>query len=70
MYKVREKPQLQGIKVLCVSGVINEDEIDGLLKAERGRVPAKASFNIATLLGKIVELLEMENHGLERKLGA
>ncbi len=27
-------------------------------------------FNIATLLGKIVELLDMENPGLERKLGA
>jgi excisionase family DNA binding protein len=67
--RVREKPQLQGIKVLCVSGVINEDEIDGLLKAGADAFLQKP-FNIATLLGKIVELLEMENPGLERKLGA
>lgn len=67
--RVRGKSELAGIKILCVSGVINEEEIEGLMGAGADAFLQKP-FNIATLLGKIVELLEMENPGLERKLGA
>ena len=67
--RVREKSELRGIRVLCVSGVINEEEIQGLMAAGADAFLQKP-FNIATLMGKIVELLEMESPGLERKLGA
>lgn len=67
--RVREKDELKGMKVLCVSGVINEDEIHGLMAAGADAFLQKP-FNIAALLGKIVELLELEDQGIEQKLGA
>jgi excisionase family DNA binding protein len=67
--RVREKNELSGMRILCVSGVINEEEIEGLMTAGADAFLQKP-FNIATLVAKIVQLLEMENPGLERKLGA
>jgi excisionase family DNA binding protein len=54
---VRENPRLAGMKIIIVSGVVNQDEIDDLLKAGADDF-VKKPFNIEKLLGRINDLLE------------
>lgn len=54
---VRENPKLSGMKVIIVSGVVNQEEIDDLLKAGADDF-VKKPFNIEKLLARIDELLE------------
>jgi len=55
---VRQNPQLAGMKIIIVSGVVNQDEIDDLLRAGADEF-VKKPFNIEKLLGRVTELLAM-----------
>ncbi len=56
--RVRENPDLAGMKVIIVSGVVNQDEIDELLKAGADEF-IKKPFNIEKLLRRVESLLEI-----------
>jgi len=53
---VRQNAELSGMKIIIVSGVVNQDEIDDLLKAGADEF-VKKPFNIEKLMAKITELL-------------
>ncbi len=55
---VRQKPELADAKIIIVSGVVKQDEIDDLLKAGADDF-VKKPFNIDKLLARIHELLEL-----------
>jgi two-component system OmpR family response regulator len=55
---VRDNPDLTDMKIIIVSGVVNQDEIDDLIKAGADDF-VKKPFNIEKLIGRIGELLEM-----------
>ncbi|HYE61743.1 MAG TPA: response regulator [Phycisphaerales bacterium] len=57
--RVRENANLADTKVLCVSGVVNQAEIDGLISAGANAF-LKKPFDVPVLMGKIEELLELE----------
>jgi excisionase family DNA binding protein len=55
---IRRNAEFESTKIIIVSGVINQDEIDGLLKAgAQGFI--KKPFDITDLVGKIASVLEM-----------
>jgi two-component system OmpR family response regulator len=56
--RTRENPDLAGTKIIIVSGVVNQDEINELLAAGADDF-IKKPFNIEKLVGRITELLEM-----------
>jgi excisionase family DNA binding protein len=53
---IRANPEMAGTKIIIVSGVVNQDEIDDLLKAGADEF-VKKPFNIEKLLARIGELL-------------
>ena len=53
---IKSNPELQAIKIIIVSGVVNQDEINDLLKAGADEF-VKKPFNIEKLVEKIGELL-------------
>ena len=55
---VRDNPDLTEMKIIIVSGVVNQDEIDDLIKAGADDF-VKKPFNIEKLIGRIADLLEM-----------
>jgi excisionase family DNA binding protein len=55
---VRSNPELEGMKIIIVSGVVNQDEINDLLSAGADDF-VKKPFNIEKLLGRITDLLEL-----------
>ncbi len=55
---VRKNPDLEGMKIIIVSGVVNQDEINDLLQAGADDF-VKKPFNIEKLVGRIAELLEL-----------
>jgi len=55
---VRDNPDLNEMKIIIVSGVVNQDEIDDLLRAGADDF-VKKPFNIEKLVGRIADLLEM-----------
>jgi len=57
--RMRENAACANAKVLCVSGVINQPEIDALMQAGANAFLRKP-FSIDELCKKIGELLEME----------
>jgi len=54
---VRKNPALSGMKIIIVSGVVNQEEIEELLKAGADEF-VKKPFNIEKLLSRIDTLLE------------
>ena len=56
--RVRANPELADTKIVIVSGVVNPDEIEQLLKAGADDF-VKKPFNIEKLLARINELLEV-----------
>lgn len=56
--RLREREENMGTKVLIISGVVNQAEIDGLLKAGASGF-LKKPFDVDVLLKKIDELLEV-----------
>ncbi|MCC7408223.1 MAG: response regulator [Phycisphaeraceae bacterium] len=55
---VRKNPALAGMKIIIVSGVVKQHEIDDLLSAGADEF-VKKPFNIERLMGRIGELLEV-----------
>lgn len=55
---VRQNPNVAGMKIIVVSGVVKQDEIDELLSAGADEF-VKKPFNIEKLLGRIGQLLEV-----------
>jgi two-component system, OmpR family, response regulator len=55
---VRQNPLLSSMKIIIVSGVVKQDEIDDLLQAGADDF-VKKPFNIEKLLARISELLEV-----------
>ncbi|MCC6675802.1 MAG: response regulator [Phycisphaerales bacterium] len=56
--RVRENPRLADTKVVVVSGVVNQQEIQGLLDAGASAF-VKKPFNIDALMARIADLLDM-----------
>ena len=56
---IRKNPEFEGIKIIIVSGVVKQDEIDHLLKAGAEDFIRKP-FDITELTGKIADVLHME----------
>ena len=55
---IKKNPEFETIKIIIISGVIKQDEIDHLLKAgAEGFV--KKPFNISELIDKIANVLQM-----------
>ena len=55
---VRANPDLSSMKVIIVSGVVNQDEVEELLKAGADDF-VKKPFNLEKLMSRIGELLEV-----------
>src|SRR5688500_3321234 len=53
---VRHNPELSGMKIIIVSGVVNQDEVDDLLKAGADEF-VKKPFNIEKLIERVCELV-------------
>ena len=56
---IRKNPEFENIKIIIVSGVIKQDEIDHLLKSG-AEAFIKKPFNIAELTDKIAAVLRMK----------
>ncbi|MFW6059838.1 MAG: response regulator [Phycisphaeraceae bacterium] len=56
--RIRENPKLKGTKIIIVSGVVNQHEIDDLLDAGADEF-VKKPFDIEKLQQRIVDLLEV-----------
>jgi two-component system, OmpR family, response regulator len=57
--RIRAREELQDTRILFVSGVVNQDEIAGLLKAG-GDEFIKKPFNVQAFLAKVAQLLGLE----------
>ncbi len=55
---VRANPNLEHVKIIIVSGVVNRDEIDSLL-ADGAQEFIKKPFEIDQLIGKIAEMVNV-----------
>ncbi len=55
---VRENPNLSNMKIIIISGVVNQEEIASLLRAGADEF-FKKPFNIEKLLARITELLHL-----------
>jgi DNA-binding response OmpR family regulator len=53
---IRQKPEFESTKIIIVSGVVNQDEINELLKAGADEF-VKKPFNIEKLIERIGQLL-------------
>jgi len=58
--RVRERDDMNDCKILCVSGVVNQQEIQGLMDAGANDF-VKKPFDIDDLVGRIESLLELES---------
>lgn len=57
--RIREKPELKGTKILCISGVVKPEDIDGLRQAGADDF-LKKPFGLRTLVQRIESLLDLE----------
>jgi excisionase family DNA binding protein len=55
---IRSNPNLKGTRIVCVSGVVNQDEVNDLLEAGADDF-VKKPFNIERLMERIHELLDL-----------
>ena len=56
---IRKSPEFEDTKIIIVSGVVNRDEVEDLLKAGATDFVRKP-FNIGQLVEKIAEVLQMQ----------
>lgn len=61
--RVRARPETAETRIVFVSGVVNQDEIAGLLKAG-GDEFIKKPFNVQSFLSRVAELLGLEAAGM------
>jgi len=54
---IRQKPEFEHVKIIIVSGVVNQDEISELMKAGADEF-VKKPFNIEKLIERVGQLLE------------
>jgi CheY-like chemotaxis protein len=57
--RLRSNPELADIKVLCISGVVNQQEVQQLMDAGANGF-LKKPFQMTELMVKLSELLELE----------
>ena len=57
--RVRTDPTLDDVKIICISGMVEQDRIDDL-KASGANDFLQKPFEIETLIGRICHLLDME----------
>jgi excisionase family DNA binding protein len=57
--RLRSNPELADTKVLCISGVINQPDVQKLMDAGANAF-LKKPFQVAELMAKLTELLELE----------
>lgn len=57
---IRKNPEFENIKIIIVSGVVKQDEIDQLLKSGAQDF-IKKPFDIAELINKITTVMEMSS---------
>jgi len=55
---IRRNPNMTNTRIIIVSGVVNQDEIDDLLDAGADDF-VKKPFNVEKLMGKVTGLLEL-----------
>ena len=55
---IRQNPNFEHTKIIIVSGVVNQDEINDLLKAGADEF-VKKPFNIEKLIERVGELLQV-----------
>jgi excisionase family DNA binding protein len=55
---IRANPNFEGVKIIIVSGVVNQEEINDLLKAGADEF-VKKPFNIEKLIERICQLLDV-----------
>jgi excisionase family DNA binding protein len=55
---VRDNPDMNDMKIIIVSGVVNQDEVDELLRCGADDF-VKKPFNIEKLVARIAEMLEL-----------
>lgn len=60
--RVRSNPTYKDMKILCISGVVNQQDVQGLMAAGANDF-LKKPFNIATLMQRINTLLDLEATG-------
>ncbi|MCW5775265.1 MAG: response regulator [Phycisphaeraceae bacterium] len=58
--RIREKPELEGTRIICVSGVVNQDEVAALRRAGADEF-IKKPFDVAALLERVASLLGLEH---------
>lgn len=63
--RIRSNEALEDTRILCVSGVVNQDEVRGLSEAGADAF-IKKPFNVQELMDKINELLEIESTSANR----
>jgi two-component system alkaline phosphatase synthesis response regulator PhoP len=56
---IRKNPEFESIKIIIISGVVKQDEIDQLLKSGAEDF-IKKPFNIIELTDKITAILQMK----------
>jgi excisionase family DNA binding protein len=56
-HTIRESPELQQVRILIISGVVNKSEVDALLAAGADDF-IKKPFNIGTVIERVVELVQ------------
>ncbi|MHC4173167.1 MAG: response regulator, partial [Planctomycetota bacterium] len=56
---IRKNPEFENIKIIIVSGVVKQDEIEQLLKSGAEDFIRKP-FDVAELTGKITAVLQMK----------
>ncbi len=63
--RIRAKAELAETKIIFVSGVVNQQEVQGLLQAGADDF-MKKPFDVEKLIARMAELLEMESSGAEK----
>jgi DNA-binding response OmpR family regulator len=58
-HTIKENPEFEHVKIIIVSGVIKQDEVDHLLKSG-AEAFVKKPFNIGELTAKISEVLNIK----------
>jgi DNA-binding response OmpR family regulator len=56
---IKRNPEFEDIRIIIVSGVVKEDEIDRLMRSGAEDF-VKKPFSVATLIGRVTAALKMQ----------